>query len=563
MASRAVKRRKQARLSAKRKSDAPLSGPPNPSDGSSIPAHQPSAWIISPFWDSVLFIGAPIVSIGILFPLRIFWEPQQYALFLLAFLTFGHHFPGFVRAYGDHELFQRYKWRFILAPPLFFAASYWFQDRGLHGILMVTFTWDIWHVLMQHYGFMRIYDAKQKEISPLTARMDWMFSISSYVALIVASPHYRNNLLYLAYQSGIPVLPMGLFEFLKNVIYAVAILSAVAYVGYSFYLSKQGRHNIRKLVTLALFLGATYYLYIYSHDFVVGFAVWSGFHCLQYHGIVWAFNRSRVERGGDVTRFVRFLFRPKVALAVFYASLIFAYGGLAFLQQNLSEDGTLKALLITFVATSTILHYYFDGFIWKMREKDTREPLNITAGNSGLIQSSARTLKIWSERLLPSYKKGLYQAGYVTAALLLVGGLEMWRPNDYLAMHRNLAVLASGSEEAHLRLGEALRDRGQFPAALSAYQNAVELNPAFAKAHVMMGVTMAGLGEIDGAAEAYREALRLQPGDATAHFNLAGVLEGQGQNEEALHHYQQVTLGSDAQAEQLAREAIMRLQSQR
>ena len=562
MASRAVKKHRQEALSARRNNDA-TSPSPAPGGASVAERPAPSGWIISPFWDSVLFIGAPVVSIGILFPLRVFWESQQYALFLLAFLTFGHHFPGFVRAYGDHELFQRYKWRFVLAPPLFFAAAYWFQERGLHGILMVTFTWDIWHVLMQHYGFMRIYDAKQKEISPLTARLDWIFSISSYVALIVASPHYRNNLLYLAYQSGIPVLPMGLFEFLKNVIYAVAILSAIAYVGYSIYLWRQGRHNIRKLVTLALFLGATYYLYIYSHDFVVGFAVWSGFHCLQYYGIVWAFNRSRVERGGDVTRFVRFVFRPKVALAVFYASLIFAYGGLDFIQQNLPEGSTIKALLISFVAMSTVLHYYFDGFIWKMREQDTREPLDIAAGNTGLIRSSARQLRVWSERLLPSYKKGWYQAGYVTLAILLVGALELWRPNDGLTMHRNLATLASGSEEAHLRLGEALRVRGQLPEALGAYQNAVELNPEFAKAHVMMGVTMAGLGDVSGAAEAYREAIKLQPDDATAHFNLAGVLESQGQIDQALHHYQRATQGSDAQAERLAREAVMRLQSQR
>ena len=32
-------------------------------------------------------------------------------------------------------------------------------------------------------------------------------------------------------------------------------------------------------------------------------------------------------------------------------------------------------------------------------------------------------------RLLPSYKKGLYQAGYVTAFLLVVVGLEIWRPH--------------------------------------------------------------------------------------------------------------------------------------
>ena len=543
----------------------PLVGLPARGTAPPLPAtatQASSAWIISPFWDSVLFIGAPVVSIAVLFPLRVFWESYEYALFLLAFLTFGHHLPGFIRAYGDRELFQRYKWRFLLGPPLLFAASYWFNSRGLHGILMLSFTWDIWHVLMQHYGFMRIYDAKQNEISPLTARLDWLFSLSCYVAFIVASSHYRNNLLYLAYQSGIPVLPMGLFSFLKNVIYAIAALSGVAYAGYALYLWKQGRHNVRKLATLVLFLGATYYLYIYNDDFVVGFAVWSGFHCLQYYGIVWSFNRSRVERGGEVTRFVRFLFRPKIGLAALYVLLIFAYGGFDYMQ-NFIDEGMAKTLLVSFIATSAILHYYFDGFIWKMREKDTREPLNIAAGEPGLVKGPAQSMKIWMRRLLPSYQKGLYQAGYVTAFLLLVGGLEMWRPNDDLTMNRALVTVAGGVENAHLRLGESLWARRRMPEAAEAYREAVKLDPEYAQAHVMLGVTLASLGQVDEAVQAYRQALAIQPGNATAHFNLAAILEDQGQTEEALGHYQQATLGGDAQAEQMAREGIQRLQSQR
>jgi hypothetical protein len=33
----------------------------------------------------------------------------------------GHHLPGMIRAYGDRALFERFKWRFILAP-LFLLA---------------------------------------------------------------------------------------------------------------------------------------------------------------------------------------------------------------------------------------------------------------------------------------------------------------------------------------------------------------------------------------------------------------------------------------------------------
>ena len=84
-----------------------------------------SGWIISPYWDSVLFIGAPLVCMATLLPLSRLWTSEQTAVFLLAFFTFGHHFPGFVRTYGDRELFARYRLRFLLCSPSHF------RDRAL------------------------------------------------------------------------------------------------------------------------------------------------------------------------------------------------------------------------------------------------------------------------------------------------------------------------------------------------------------------------------------------------------------------------------------------------
>ena len=76
----------------------------------------PSPWILNPLSDSVLFIVAPLVVMAVFLPLRSWFTSQQIAVFLLAFFTFGHHFPGFLRACGDRELFARYKVRFLLAP---------------------------------------------------------------------------------------------------------------------------------------------------------------------------------------------------------------------------------------------------------------------------------------------------------------------------------------------------------------------------------------------------------------------------------------------------------------
>src|SRR4026209_2344919 len=96
---------------------------------------QLSPWILSPVLDNLLFIGAPLICIAVFLPVRSVWGSENLSLFLLAFFTFGHHLPGFIRAYGDRNLFARYRWRFLLAPPVILAATLWFSARDLHGLL--------------------------------------------------------------------------------------------------------------------------------------------------------------------------------------------------------------------------------------------------------------------------------------------------------------------------------------------------------------------------------------------------------------------------------------------
>ena len=69
----------------------------------------------------------------------------------------------------------------------------------------------------------------------------------------------------------------------------------------------------------------------------MGFAVWSAFHCVQYYGIVWAFNRNRARKDSAVGRLLRFLFRPKPALVALYLGLILAYGGINWMARYLPE----------------------------------------------------------------------------------------------------------------------------------------------------------------------------------------------------------------------------------
>ncbi len=537
--------------------------PPAAAHVAAVPRSVASGWIISPLWDSVLFIGAPLVCMATFLPLSRLWTSEQTAVFLLAFFTFGHHFPGFVRTYGDRELFARYRLRFLLAPPLIFATALWFDVKDLHGLVIFVSAWDIWHVLMQHYGFMRIYDAKQGVINSVVSRMDWAVSISWYLTLIIASPHYRHNLLSRAYAAGLPLISTSTFAVVQSFMMILTVSLTLVYVGYHLHLWRTGRPvSFRKLTLLGTFLSATYYLYVYVEDFIVGFCVWSAFHCIQYYGIVWAFNRTRVDRKGPLTSFVRFLFRPGAGLVALYLGLIAGYGSLNYLVGFVADE-TWHRLLIAFVFTSNALHYYYDGFIWKLREPDTRQDLNIARfgglGERGFAAARTSLMRAAGKIRLPN--QGLVQASYLSIIVIALVTLEAWAPPRERVIHQSLVALAPEVGEAHYNLGNVLWKEGNLEGAIASYREALGRLSDASKVHNNLGGVYYEAGRLDEAIQHYQQALGAsqsrieQRGSSSplmpsapsslaaspfiAHSNLADALARKGRQREALQHYRQ------------------------
>jgi tetratricopeptide (TPR) repeat protein len=504
---------------------------------------------MSPLADSLLFIGAPLVCIVTLLPLRAVWKPADISLFLLAFFTFGHHLPGFMRAYGDRELFARYRLRFLLAPLLVFLVTWWFAARDLHGLLLVVFAWDIWHVLMQHYGFIRIYDAKRGAISPVTARLDWALALAWYVTLILLSPHYSHSLLFRAYSSGLPLLRPVFFTALQVGLVCASVALTLIYLGYHFHLWRQGRGvNWRKLTMMGIFLAATYYLYVGLNDFTTGFAVWSAFHCIQYYGIVWSFNRNRVARSQAVTAFLRFLFQPRPALVALYLALILLYGGVNYAAQFI-QDETWRQLLIAFVATSGTLHYYYDGFIWRIREAETGRYLGLAT--AARPQDQRVTARAWLDalrRFSQGRQASLMHAACFGVVLLALGALESRRPHSELSMRQTLALTTTPVGVAHFHLGEAYYQQGSFEQAINSYREAARLMPEDARAAAKLGLSLTRLGRSDEAIAEFERALASEPGLYEAHYNLGLLRARRGEREAAMRHFQQAFPAGDERA---------------
>ena len=506
------------------------------------PAPARSDWILSRRWDLALFICTPVLAVVTLIPLARYFPSAEFGAFLLAFFTFGHHLPGFMRAYGDRDLFRQYKMQFLLAPPVVFAVTLWAARHDLHGLLFVAFTWDIWHVLMQQYGFLRIYDAKSARVDPWSARLDRALALSWYLTFIALSPHYTHDLFLRAYSTGIPAISPGV---LSTIQLSLVVASAAITAMYIFSIIRD-RHrgyapNWRKVLALGCFLSATWYLYVIYPDFVVGFAVWSAFHCVQYYGIVWAYNRSRVLKAPGVGTLLRFLFRPRLALVLLYAAMIFAYGGLNWVARYLPKGRGLE-LLMAFVITSGVLHYYYDGFIWRVRDRGLRRVLSINDTGAAPI-------------LTPLRHPAIAQAAIASLAIAACLWLEFRSPYDATQVRRSLALTIPFFAFSQRNYANTLREKGAYADAAAVYRKVLEIDGSDATAFHQYGLTLAAMGQERGAEEAFERALASDPRMKAAHYNLASLLVRRGETVKALEHFRSaVPAGDDRALEEIEAE---------
>ena len=159
-----------------------------------------------------MYVGTPLLLIPAFALAQAKWSPQDIYLFVAAFGAMGHHLPGMIRAYGDRALFERFKWRFILAPLFLLVTCVAFFWWDLKGILLVVFFWGVWHGLMQTYGFCRIYDAKTGTFDTLTRRLDFAMCLIWFATAVALSPYRLSDTLDTYYMCGGPFIPPSVVQ---------------------------------------------------------------------------------------------------------------------------------------------------------------------------------------------------------------------------------------------------------------------------------------------------------------------------------------------------------------
>jgi len=219
--------------------------------------------------------------------------------------------------------------------------------------VLPAYLWAYWHLVRQHYGFVMLYRGRSGETDPRAARVDglvlWTGCLHPLLLFSLSDAYPRSGLPQLIPVSMIPPLRIAL-----HAGFAIALACLVAIV------VSQRFERLRlgpKHLLMAIVVGFHLLVFGLLDDLLAILATLTIFHNLQYHRIVWLYERGlgRKPSGGLV---------PYLAFGV---SLGAVWYGIRVLGVAASHSELQRNLLIGLGWGVAFHHYLVDGRIWHVR----------------------------------------------------------------------------------------------------------------------------------------------------------------------------------------------------
>jgi len=176
------------------------------------------------------------------------------------------------------------------------------------------------------------------------------------------------------------------------------------------------------------------------------------------------------------------------------------------------------------VAASGLLHFYYDGFIWKVRDRSTRENLGLGGGN----------ISATSRELLPSW--ALHGLKWVGVFVIPLGALWVGQTRSKLPEVEQKARMVSdlpNSARAHWMYGLALDKADRLDEAAEQYRLTLRLNPNEKEVHYHLGQVLVAQSQLSEGRSELEEALRSDPRNGEVHSEYGYLLARLGQKDEA------------------------------
>jgi hypothetical protein len=362
-----------------------------------------SNWITAGRYDLLWYIGPCLLSyllmflhFGLAVPVMVLWWTW------VVVVDGPHVFGTISRTYLDAEEWRRRKrlllgaliW-FVPGPACVLLGILSNSHRPYHVFLLFASLWAYWHVVRQHYGFLALYQRKNGESAGQQNRVDYWAYYTLMLAplgcFMILNKHAREEVLMLPAVAS--QFERGLLGLLQ-----VAVVAALSvYAGKEWNRWRRGEPlNVPK--NLFLVAVVPVHLIVCMHpqiaanlDLLMFSVIVTFHHNIQYHGIVWYYNRNRYrgehsrERFGRAATWVSrsfwtyYLAGLAFTFVVRYSSWIFTGmkdipggPGPNFISaMEIGADFTVAQLAVAFWWGFALHHYYLDQKIWRV-SKDER-----------------------------------------------------------------------------------------------------------------------------------------------------------------------------------------------
>jgi hypothetical protein len=341
-------------------------------------------WIISRRDDLLWFQGSVLAGVGLML---FFWfgphlDDANYGpghVAVLALLLWGICFDGthvwgtYARTYCAPDSGSRaalpgsWSWGLLLIGPLLALADYWLcpPERSQLGsagwlfrwFLVAAYLWAYWHLVRQHYGFLVLYRRRAGDTGVRGARLEtailWTGCLYPYLRFTLTDAYARTGLPVL-----VPAEWLDLSRLTLDIAFGVVMTGLLAIL-------VSGKIEPFRLGPKHLLLGVviSFHLAVFAllDNLLTITAALTIFHNLQYHRIVWQYERGhgRVPSGGLL---------PYLTLGVILG--IVWYGprviGVALVDSHL-----LRNCLLGLGWGFAFHHYLIDGTVWRVRRSPT------------------------------------------------------------------------------------------------------------------------------------------------------------------------------------------------
>jgi hypothetical protein len=325
-----------------------------PSSAASPSIPTATKWIISQREDLTWFIGSALAGYA---AVALMWAGFP-LLPLQAVWFFGidgpHVLATVTRTYADRAERKKLGWFLWIVAPLLLVGPVAAMTGHAGAFFLAAFLWQQFHVVKQHFGFVMIYKAKNRERNAVDRTLDRWFLLGSLFAPMAL---FLMKTLHLYETSRLP----------DAIVAAYAALAAAWLIRQSVKLRKGEPMNWPKIALLAAVVPLQWLALEYGARFGTAGSLQAAiplglFHGLQYHRLMWFHNRNRysspqaAERNGLAAKLAS-------NVAIYLTVAIGLQFLLTFLPQVLFPGQIMQAAVWGFAFT----HYLLDAKIWRVR----------------------------------------------------------------------------------------------------------------------------------------------------------------------------------------------------